>query len=300
MSQAVWTPAQIEPQQGRVILVTGATSGIGLETARVLAAKGADVIIGARNIPKAEGVIAKIKAQHANAKLHLYPLDLTSLTSVANFTQQVTTHFERLDVLINNAGIMACPEGRTEDGFELQFGTNHLGHFAMTMGLLPLIKSTEGARVVVLSSLAHYFGKLDLSDLNWRARKYNKNRAYGDSKLSNLYFAYELDRRFKAEGIDVRVTAAHPGWTATELQRHTGLVERLNGWFAQGVEMGAQPTLRAGFDDSAQSGDFFGPSKHFELHGAPVRVSSNKRSMDRNVAQQLWLQSEQLTGCYYQ
>ena len=299
MTNNTWSTEQITDQTGRIIIVTGSTSGIGRETARVLASKGATVIIAARNESKAQRVIAEIKQEQPEADLHLLKLDLTSLASIKNFATQFQKKFQKLDVLINNAGVMVCPEGQTEDGFELQMGTNHLGHFALTLQLLPMIRRSTNARIVVLSSYAHHFGNLQLDDLNWQQRKYKRMRAYGDSKVANLYFAYELARKLKADNSDIRVTAAHPGWTATELQRHTSLTDKLNRWFAQGVDMGAQPTLRAGFDDSAQSGDFFGPSKYLEMHGAPKKVSSNAKSRDTLIASKLWDLSEQLTGVQY-
>ena len=194
---------------------------------------------------------------------------------------------------------MMCPYAKTADGFEIQMGTNHLGHFALTGRLLPLLKKTEGSRIVVLSSLAHKMGDIDFTDLNWETRKYNTNRAYGDSKLANLYFAYELARKLQDSGNTPVVTAAHPGWTGTDLQRHSGMMGFLNPLFAQGVDIGALPTLRAGFDPAAEPGDYYGPSKFFEMHGSPVKVSSNDKSHDLQASRELWRMSQELTGVTY-
>lgn len=299
MTQTKWHIGNIQDQTDRIIVITGATSGIGKETAKVLADKNATVIIGARNAAKAELAIAEIKRGNPNAQVSYRPLDLTNLSSIRHFATSILEEFSRIDVLINNAGIMACPFATTEDGFEIQFGTNHLGHFALTGLLLPLLGQTKGSRIVVLSSIAHKFSKIDSQDLNWQARKYNTNRAYSDSKLANLLFMHELINKVQNLPHPPRVTAAHPGWTRTELQRHTGLVRLFNPLFSQGVEQGALPTLRAGFDTAAQSGDFYGPSKFFELHGDPVKVKSNNLSHNKRLAQAVWQQSEQLTQVYY-
>jgi NAD(P)-dependent dehydrogenase (short-subunit alcohol dehydrogenase family) len=241
-----------------------------------------------------------IRQEYAAADVSVRELDLANLESVKTFAESILKEYDRLDILINNAGVMMCPYSKTRDGFEMQLGTNHLGHFALTGHLLPFLKKTKGSRIVVLSSFGHKMGNLDFSDLNWEKRKYNTNKAYGDSKLANLYFTYELARKLEGEGNNPKVTAAHPGWTATELQRHSGLMGFLNKFFAQGVDMGALPTLRAAIDADTKPGDFFGPGKHFEMHGHPVKVESNARSHDRNAARELWKQSEEMTGVKYQ
>jgi NAD(P)-dependent dehydrogenase (short-subunit alcohol dehydrogenase family) len=178
-------------------------------------------------------------------------------------------------------------------------GTNHLGHFALTGLLMPLLKRTEGSRIVVVSSTAHALGNIDLSDLNWEKRNYNTQRAYGDSKLANLYFTYELARRLQDNGKNPRVTAAHPGWTATDLQRHLGPMRFLNLFFAQSVDMGALPTLRAAFDEQAESGDYFGPEGLFRMRGYPVAHDSNGLSHDADIAKELWQVSEEMTVVSY-
>lgn len=299
MSKSTWNSNDIADQKGRVVVITGATSGIGEEAARVLAGKNASVIIAARNTKKAEGVAAEIRRQYPGADIAVRELDLSKLESVAAFSDSMIEDFKGLDVLINNAGIMMCPYSKTVDGFEMQMGTNHLGHFALTGRLLPLLKKTKGSRVVVVSSLAHKGGNIDLSDLNWESRRYDAYKAYFDSKLANLYFAFELARKLKEDGDSTAVTAAHPGWTGTDLQRHSGLMGFLNPFFAQGVDLGALPTLRAGFDDEVEPGDYFGPSRFFEMHGDPVKVAASRRSQDPQAARELWKMSEELTGVVY-
>ena len=299
MSRSNWTADAIPDQTGKLAIVTGASSGLGKETARVLASKGARVILAVRNVVKGEAVAESLRRGNPGAALAVRALDLASLTSVRAFAEAILAEESRLDLLVNNAGVMVPPYGKTEDGFELQFGTNHLGHFALVEHLLPLLKATEASRIVVLSSLAHRGGNLDFSDLDWQKRKYSAQRAYGDSKIANLYFAYELARRLKDDPDAPLVTAAHPGWTRTELQRHSGLFSFLNNFFAQDVGMGTLPTLRAAFDPQAQSGDYFGPARHFEMHGHPVKVRSNARSRDPEIARRLWETSEALTGVSY-
>ena len=226
-------------------------------------------------------------------------MDLSSLASVKHFAEKVLKNYARLDVLINNAGIMACPYDKTKDGYEIQMGTNHLGHFALTGLLMPLLENTKGARIVATSSIGHRMGNIDLDDFNWEKRKYNPNTAYCDSKLANLYFTYELARKLAYKQKDMKVTAAHPGWTRTDLQKHSWYMSMLNPLLSQGPDQGVLPTLRAAFDLNARSGDYFGPSRFFEMHGSPVVVESSKRSKDTEVAKRVWKISERLTNIYY-
>ncbi|HEY6130936.1 MAG TPA: oxidoreductase [Halioglobus sp.] len=299
MLKSRWTVDNIPDQRGRIALVTGASSGIGMAAARVLAQKSATVILAVRNLAKGKAVAETIRGQFANADVVVRELDLASLASIATFADAIRREYTRLDLLIDNAGVMMCPYEKTRDGFEIQFGTNHLGHFALTLQLLPLLKKTPGSRVVVVSSLAHRRGKLDFSDLNWSTRKYRTVQAYCDTKLANLYFTYELARKLEMEGNNPKVTAAHPGWTATELQRHLGVFEWLNHVFGQSMAMGALPTLRAAIDDEASPGDYFGPEKFLEQRGYPVHVRSTARSHDLETARRLWNASEALTGINY-
>jgi NAD(P)-dependent dehydrogenase (short-subunit alcohol dehydrogenase family) len=299
MSTAGWTTDDMPDQKGRVVIVTGSSSGIGKEAARVLAGKNASVVIAVRNVSKGENVAGGISKEFPDADVSVRGLDLANLKSVTAFAESFVHDYDRLDILINNAGVMMCPYAKTRDGFEMQFGTNHLGHFALVGQLLPPLKKTSGSRVVALSSLAHKGGKLDFTDLNWDRRTYNTNQAYFDSKLANLYFAYLLAQKLEAEGSNPKVIIAHPGWTATELQRHSGMMGFLNKLVAQGVDMGALPTLRAATDEGASPGTFFGPAKFFEMRGHPVKVKSTARSHDMDAARELWKQSEDMTAVSY-
>ncbi|MFH2030548.1 MAG: oxidoreductase [Bacteroidota bacterium] len=295
-----WTAEDIQDQKGRVVIVTGSSSGIGYEAARVLANKNATIIIAVRNMEKGKAAANRIKKQNSSADLLIMELDLANLKSVKTFAEKFNSEFERLDLLINNAGVMMPPYTKTVDGFELQFGTNHLGHFALTSLLFERLNSTPDSRIVTVSSMAHKYADFDFSDLNWEKRKYKKMGSYGASKISNLFFTYELKDWLHKSGSKVKATAAHPGWTATDLQRHSGLFEFMNGIFAQSVEMGALPTLRAAADESAESGDYFGPSGWHQWKGFPKKVESNKFSHDKNAAQKLWEISENMTGIKFQ
>lgn len=300
MEKTKWDVNNIVDQKGRVIVVTGSTSGIGKEAARVLAGKNAKVILAVRNLKKGEATREAIQMEFPDTEIKVRGLNLSSLTSVREFAEKFNQDFKQMDVLINNAGVMACPYAETADGFEMQMGTNHLGHFALTGLLMPLLKNTKDSRVVVLSSIGHKMGKIDLDDLNWQKRKYNTNQAYFDSKLANLYFAYELSRRFEGRPNAPKVTAAHPGWTQTGLQKHSGLMIRfLNPIFGQQPKIGALPTLRAGFDNEAKPCDYYGPRGIFELKGYPVKTKSNALSHDVQKAQKLWEISENLTSISY-
>ena len=299
MVKKKWDSRDIADQKGRVAVVTGASSGIGYETARVLAEKNAAVVIAVRNLKKGNDAAEKIKSGHRSAEIKVMELDLADLSSVRRFAEKFTCDYSRLDLLINNAGVMMPPYSRTSDGFELQFGTNHLGHFALTGLLLELIAKTPGSRIVNVSSGAHKFGDLDFEDLNWKTRPYRKAKAYGDSKIANIYFTYELQKKLRDAGYATLVTAAHPGWTATELQRHAGLFRFLNNFLAQGIEMGALPTLYAAVGPDAEACDYFGPSGLGEMRGYPKKVESNGLSHDKKISAKLWRESEDLTGIEY-
>ena len=294
-SNTKWTAENIPDQSGKIAIVSGSNSGIGFETARILADKNAEVILAVRNRGKGEKAIQQIKDQNKNANVKLMHLDLARLQSVKTFSDEFKQKYNRLDLLINNAGVMIPPYSKTEDGFELQMGTNHLGHFALTGLLLDIIKNTPDSRIVIVSSLAHKMGNINFDDLNWEKRNYKRQKAYGDSKLANLYFAYELRGRLKKNGLDIKVTAAHPGWTATELQRYSPVIEFLNKFFAMPQAQGALPTLRAAADENAQSGDFFGPDGFGNWRGYPVKVESNELSHNKEIAEKLWEVSEELT-----
>jgi NAD(P)-dependent dehydrogenase (short-subunit alcohol dehydrogenase family) len=299
LRKSKWDWNNIPDQKGRIIVVTGATSGIGKETARVVAKKKGAVILAIRNMEKGQVVIDEICQEYPKADVAIRELDLLSLESVRTFAQSILNDYDRLDVLINNAGVMMCPYSKTRDGFEIQLGTNHLGHFALTGLLMPLLKKTEESRIVVVSSMAHSMGDIDFTDLNWEKRKYKPGRAYGDSKLANLYFTYELARRLESDGNNPKITAAHPGWTSTDLQRHSGALRFLTHLLGQGVEMGALPTLRAAFDKDVKAGDYFGPSKFRHMHGYPEKQTSNELSYNKDIARHLWTVSEEMTKVKY-
>ena len=288
-----WDSSNIRNLEGKVVIVTGGNSGIGFETARALAARKSEVIVAVRNRQKGEDAVKQIKAGSKDVKVGIGLLDLADLSSVHEFSEAFKQKYTRLDLLINNGGVMIPPYGKTADGFELQFGTNHLGHFSLTGLLFDLIRKTPGSRIVTVSSNAHRRGNLDFNDLDWGKRRYIAFRAYGDSKLANLYFTYELARRTGANPI---VAAAHPGWTATELQRYSSSISFLNKFFAQDSSMGALPTLYAASAPDVVSGDYFGPSGFMEMRGYPAKVASNRLSHDKDIAAELWEVSQNLTG----
>ncbi|MDP2724255.1 MAG: oxidoreductase [Bacteroidales bacterium] len=299
MSKSNWNTSQIPDLQSKVVIITGATSGLGKEASKILAKKNATVIMAVRNTKKAETVVQEIKKYHPSALIDIREMDLSSLGSVKSFANGVLADYNSLHVLVNNAGIMACPFDKTKDGYEIQMGTNHLGHFALTGLLMPLLDKTKNARIVATSSIGHRMGNIDFSDINWEKRTYNPSQAYADSKLANLYFTYELAKKLNDDKKDIRVTAAHPGWTKTDLQKHSWYMRMLNPFFSQGPDQGVLPTLRAAFDSNASSGDYFGPSRFFEMHGNPVLVKSNERSHDQEAAKKLWKLSEELTNIKY-
>lgn len=300
MQHINWTTENIPNQTGKTAIITGSSSGIGFEAARVLANKGATVVIAVRSPDKGKAAADKIISRNKDADVKVMPLDLANLASVKAFAAEFQKNCRQLDLLINNAGVMIPPYSKTADGFELQFGTNHLGHFALTALLLDVLTGTGGARIVNVSSSAHKSGNLDFNDLSWEKRKYSAWNAYGDSKIANLYFTFELNRKFRENGFDTLVAAAHPGWTATDLQRHTGIINFLNNFFAQDAAMGALPTLRAAFDETANGGDYFGPEGFMEMCGFPVKVKPSDLSKDEKIAGRLWAVSEQLTGVKFE
>ncbi len=304
---SAWSTADIPDQSGRIAVVTGATSGIGLITARELARAGATVVLACRNIDKAEQVATQIRLASAGARVETVPLDLTSLASVERCSDGLHERFGHIDLLVNNAGVMAPPLRRTEDGFELQFGTNHLGHFALTGQVLDLLLAAPAPRVTVVASSAHRIGRMRWDDLNWE-RGYRRWPAYGQSKLSNLLFAFELQRRAQLAGSGLLVTAAHPGYAATHLQTAgpelagATLMGRLMGAgnrvIAQSDESGALPTLYAATMD-LPPGSYAGPDGPFEMRGAPTLVGTANATRDAQAQTRLWEASEQLTGIHF-
>jgi NAD(P)-dependent dehydrogenase (short-subunit alcohol dehydrogenase family) len=299
MAGSSWGETDIPDQKGRVAVVTGANSGIGFETARALAEKGARVILGCRDAEKGRDAERRIRAAVQGAHLLFLPLDLASLASIAGFAKTVEATEPKLDILCNNAGVMMPPLGRTADGFELQFGTNHLGHFALTGRLLPLLRGGTRARIVSVSSLAHYWGRIDFADLNAERKRYNATRAYGQSKLANLLFIRELARRLEAAGEPIVAAAAHPGSTSTNLQKHSRTLAFAVAVFSQSPREGALPSLYAATAPDVHGGDYFGPGRVFEMIGPPRPARSTPASKDVAAAQRLWSVSEELTRVSY-
>jgi NAD(P)-dependent dehydrogenase (short-subunit alcohol dehydrogenase family) len=291
-----WTAENIPDQKGRIAIITGSSSGIGYEAAKILANKNTKVVVAVRNLEKGEKAKTKIVNQNSNADVAVMKIDLSDLSSIKSFVEEYQQKFDKLDLLINNAGVMIPPYSKTKDGFELQMGTNHFGHFALTLQLLNLIKSTPNSRIVNVASNAHKYGNINFNDLNWDKRKYSAIRAYADSKIANLYFTQELTKRIVVNENNVLVTAAHPGWTATDLQRHSNVLEFINKFFAMKHEQGALATLRAAIDENAKNGDYFGPDGWQERRGYPVKVEPNKLAKDETLGKKLWDVSEKLTG----
>ncbi len=295
-----WTALDIPDQSDRVAVITGANTGLGYETAAALAEHGAHVVLAVRNLDKGKNAAALITRRNPGGSVALQELDLTSLDSVRVAAKQLRSDYDRIDVLINNAGVMFTPESTTKDGFELQFGTNHLGHFALTGLLLDRLLGTPGSRVVAVSSTAHRNGRIRFDDLQWE-HGYSTVGAYAQSKLANLLFTYELHRRLTTT--ETIAVAAHPGVSKTELDRNTSawlrLLTNTSGLFAQDAAMGALPTLRAATDLGVSGGRYFGPGGLGHVRGYPEAVTSGRRSHDVEAQKRLWAVSEQLTGVEY-
>jgi NAD(P)-dependent dehydrogenase (short-subunit alcohol dehydrogenase family) len=300
---AKWTTADIPDQTGRVAVITGANTGLGYETALALADHGAHVVLAVRNLDKGKEAAARITAQSPHADVALTELDLTSLASVRAAAEQLRSAHDRIDLLINNAGVMYTPKSNTRDGFELQFGTNHLGHFALTGLLLDRLLPVAGSRIVTVSSVGHrILADIHFDDLQWE-RRYNRVAAYGQAKLANLLFTYELQRRLAPHGTTI-AAAAHPGFSDTELMRH--LPGALDSVFriaaplvTQDAAGGALPSLRAATDPTVQGGQYYGPSGFAQSQGSPKIVGSSKKSHDVDRQRRLWTVSEELTGVTY-
>jgi NAD(P)-dependent dehydrogenase (short-subunit alcohol dehydrogenase family) len=290
--------ASVSDQSGRTVLVTGANTGIGYEAARVLAGRGARVLLGCRSTAKARDARERICVLHPKAQVELLSLDLGNLQSVREAADEVLQE-ARLDLLINNAGIMVPPREETADGFESQFGVNHLGHFALTGLLLDKLLVTPGSRVVNVSSGAHKWGKIEFDDVN-AIRSYNRQTRYGMSKLANLLFTFELRRRLAAAGAQTIAVACHPGVSETELSRNMPawmkLLAPLFRVLSHPPPQGALPTLRAATDPQVRGGQYYGPAGLFEMSGPPVLVEGNAASQDAQVARRLWDLSVEMTG----
>ena len=286
-------------------IVTGSNTGLGYDNARALAARGAKVVMAVRDTAKGETAAARIRQLTPGAEVTVQKLDLGSLASVREAAAEIAAAHPRIDLLINNAGVMYPPKSTTSDGFELQFGTNHLGHFALTGLLLKNLLPVDNSRVVVVASIAHNIkAKIDFDDLQWEKRSYDKVASYGQSKLANLMFAYDLQRRLAAAGAKTIAVAAHPGVAATELSRHVpGYslpgVAWLFGKILNTSEMGALATLRAATDPSVKGGQYWGPDGFREMRGYPELATSSEQSRDVAIQERLWTVSEELTGVTY-
>lgn len=301
-----WTLEQVPSLEGKTIIVTGGNSGLGYESVRAFAQKGARVVLACRNLEKGEKAKDEIFSSTSKGIIDVMKIDLMNLDSVRNFASAFKEKFERLDVLMNNAGIMATPNFKTKNGFETQLGTNHLGHFALTGLLLSVLKSTPGSRVVNVSSLAHKSGKMDFNDLMFvKGRKFRTMQAYGQSKLANLLFTYELQRYFENNNINSISVAAHPGGSNTRLASHfeessfMKMVSKIARGAMQSAAKGALPQIRAAVDSGVIGGEYYGPSGFMQIFGYPIPVKSNKASHNADDARKLWDVSEQLTGVKY-
>jgi NAD(P)-dependent dehydrogenase (short-subunit alcohol dehydrogenase family) len=301
-----WTAVDVGDQRGRVAVITGANTGIGYAAAAVLAARGATVVLACRDPHRSAAAVAQLTATAPAGQFDTVPLDLAALDSVRAAAAELRSRYPRIDLLLNNAGVMMPPYGRTADGFERQFGTNHLGHFALTGLLLPSLRDVPGSRIVTVSSSAHRQGRLDLADPNFQRRRYGRTTAYGQSKLANVLFTYELQRRLAGSGASTVAVALEPGVIRTELARYTttpmafGIraFARLVG--QPTVDQGALATLRAATDPAVQGGEYFGPDGPFlRSSGFPIQVKSSPRSYDRDLQCRLWTLSTELTGVPY-
>jgi NAD(P)-dependent dehydrogenase (short-subunit alcohol dehydrogenase family) len=299
-----WSEADVPDQTGRVVVVTGANTGIGYQTAAVLAYSGAHVVLAVRNLEKGNAALSRIVAARPGADVTLQALDLSSLDSVRSAADALRTAYPRIDLLINNAGVMWTPKQVTKDGFEMQFGTNHLGHFALTGLVLDHLLPVRGSRVVTVSSMGHRLrASIHFDDLQWE-RGYDRVAAYGQSKLANLLFTYELQRRLAARSSAKNATiavAAHPGSSNTELTRNLPAIIRpaaavLGPVLLQSPAMGALPTLRAAADPAVRGGQYYGPDGFIEQRGHPKLVNSSAQSHDEDLQRRLWTVSEELTG----
>ncbi len=301
-----WTTNNIPDLTGKIIIVTGANSGLGYEATKEFARKGARAIMASRDMNKAQIALDQIQDEIPKAQAEIMQLDLASLACVHRFADEFKSKYDRLDVLVNNAGIMWVPYGKTEDGFESQFGTNHLGHFALTGLLIDLLRKNPGSRVVNVSSKAHRSGVMDFENLMFEnGEGYSPHRAYGRSKLANLMFTYELQRRFVANNAAIIAVAAHPGGSNTNLYRYGEnfswyrLLRPLAKLIVQSAAFGTLPTIRAAVDPNVRGGQYYGPGGFRQIRGYPVLVESNEASHDQAVARRLWQVSEQLTGIRY-
>ncbi|MBN9654060.1 SDR family NAD(P)-dependent oxidoreductase [Halobacillus sp. GSS1] len=306
MKEQAWTKEEIPSLKGQTVIVTGGNSGLGYESVKVLSKRGATVVLGSRSMERGQEAFLSIQKENPNAEIDVMALDLSDLQSVKDFAEAYKEKYDKLDLLLNNAGVMTTPYGKTQDGFEQQLGINHLGHFALTGHLFDTLKKTPGSRIVNISSNAHKSGKMNFDNLMFEGGKgYTPMKAYAQSKLANLLFTQELQRKIEENGLDMTVAAAHPGIASTNLMRHIEdkflfkILGRLLAPMTQEATEGALPGLRAATDPDVQGGEYFGPGGRWEMKGAPVKVSPITKSYDVMDADQLWKISEDLTGVSY-
>lgn len=306
MKNEKWSINDMPGLRGKLVIVTGGNSGLGFESVKAFAAKGAQVILAARSIKRGKSAKKKMLEDYPNSKINVMKLDLANLESIHYFVKHFKKQYRKLNILLNNAGIMMCPYGKTKDGFELQLGTNYLGHYTLTGLLLDYLIKTPKSRVVNVSSSAHKSGTMDFENLMFEKGKYTPMKSYGRSKLANLLFTYELQRRFKSAGLNCVSVAAHPGGANTNLARYLKkkLIFRIlmlagEAFLTQSAAMGALPSIRACLDPNVAGGDYYGPSGFNEMKGYPVKVRSNEASHDKEDAKRLWEVSEKLTKIEY-
>lgn len=294
-----WSIDQVPSQLGKVAIITGANSGIGYQTALGLVKKDIEVILACRNMQKAEEAKAEILHVQPEAKIKSMIVDMSSLADVRKFADQFKTYYNRLDLLINNAGIMMSPYKVNEDGFENQFATNYLGHFALAGLLLPILTSTTGSRIISLSSLSYKWSEILFDDFHFN-KGYSKTKAYGQSKRACLMFAFELQRRLSAAGYDTLSIAAHPGLSKTNLdQYYPALIRPLGNLFLQPAAKGALPILYAALDNDLKGGEFIGPDGFQQMRGYPTKVEADEYSNNKDIAKRLWSESEKMTKVFY-
>jgi NAD(P)-dependent dehydrogenase (short-subunit alcohol dehydrogenase family) len=294
-----WSVDQVPSQLGKVAIVTGANSGIGYEVSLGLIKKGFEVVMACRNIQKAQEAKAKIFQQYPQAKINLMKIDTSSLKEVKKFADQFQTQYQNLHLLINNAGIMMSPHKVTEDGFENQFATNYIGHFALTGLLLPILTSTAGSRIISLSSLSYKWSEILFDDFHFK-KGYSKTKTYGQSKRACLMFAFELQRRLSAAGHDTLSIAAHPGLSKTNLdQYYPALIRPLGNLFLQAAAKGALPILYAALDNDLRGGEFIGPDGFQQMRGYPTQVEADEYTNNIEIAKRLWTESEKMTNIFY-
>jgi NAD(P)-dependent dehydrogenase (short-subunit alcohol dehydrogenase family) len=295
-----WKAEHMPSQVGKTVIITGANTGIGFHMVKALASKGANVIMACRNLEKANAARTEILQALPEASIAVEELDLANLANVESFGQRITKNHEHIDTLINNAGVMIPPQSTTVDGFELQIGTNHFGHFALTSHLMPLLTAASQPRVVTLSSIAHWGGRIDFEDINGKEKKYDKWAMYSQSKLANLLFALELDRRLKTAGSHIESFGSHPGYSNTDLQRHSLAWRCLNPVFGTKAVKGAAATLYAATEPNAIDYRYWGPIGFLEARGWTGKAKITSRAADAEIARQLWAHTEALTGIKFQ